>query len=361
MAKRTSKRVRSIASSASKASRCRANSAAACRRARPSACAAARYRSRARACSRSSSTRRSSTRSSSVSSWRSASRLRNDIAKRRAIFPLEPLEQRQPVFDLLEPCRRGFDVVSVAPQKEREILELRLDSVARLEIRLERRIQRGELCHPPPDAAEVRQRGPVALIQQRVAFRAQPPDALGAREHLPGRRQLDVFSRLPWLEGRSIELTELKDRELMPRGAIRRRAPDVPERLDRRSKRGERLAQRLDQRAKRAERVENRQMGRGIEQGLVLVLPVQLDQTPGQILERAGRGERAVDEGAAASLGRDFAANQQLLPAAVENRFDGRRVLPRSHEVARRSSRRAAGRWLRRESTCRRRSHPSGR
>ena len=69
----------------------------------------------------------------------------------------------------------------------------------------------------------------------------------------------------------------------------------------------------------------------------MLVLPVQLDQTPGEILERAGRGERAVDEGAAASLGRDFAANQQLLPAAVEDRFDGRRVLAGPHEVARRS------------------------
>ena len=40
--------------------------------------------------------------------------LRNDVAKRWAILPLEPLEQRQSVLDLLEPCRRGFDGVSVA-------------------------------------------------------------------------------------------------------------------------------------------------------------------------------------------------------------------------------------------------------
>ena len=68
----------------------------------------------------------------------------------------------------------------------------------------------------------------------------------------------------------------------------------------------------------------------------MLVLPVQLDQTPGQILERASGRQRAVDEGAAPSLGRDLAADQQLFPAAVENRFNGSRVLPRPHEVARR-------------------------
>ena len=162
--------------------------------------------------------------------------LRDDVAKRRAILPLEPLQERQSVVDLLEPGRRGLDAVGIPPQKEREVLELRFDAVARLEIRLEFRIQRGELCHPAPDAAEVRQRGAVALIQRRVALGAQPLDALGAREHLPGRRQLDVFARLPRLEGRSIELAELKGRELLTRGAIRRGAPDVSERVDSRLK-----------------------------------------------------------------------------------------------------------------------------
>ena len=60
-------------------------------------------------------------------------------------------------------------------------------------------------------------------------------------------------------------------------------------------------------------------MCRGIEERLVLVLPVQLDEPPGQILERAGGRERAVDERAAASLRRDLATNQQLFAAAFED------------------------------------------
>ena len=79
-------------------------------------------------------------------------------------------------------------------------------------------------------------------------------------------------------------------------------------------------------------------MGGRIEQRLVLVLAVQLDQPVRQVLERAGGGQRAVDERAAAPLRRDLAANEQFLAAAFETGLDRRRVLAGAHEIARRAS-----------------------
>ena len=59
--------------------------------------------------------------------------------------------------------------------------------------------------------------------------------------------------------------------------------------------------------------VEQRQVLRRVEQLLVFVLAVELDEAVGKILERRGRGERAVDEGAAAALRGDLATDDQLV------------------------------------------------
>ncbi len=66
-----------------------------------------------------------------------------------------------------------------------KILELRLDAVARVEVRLELRVERRQLPDAPPDAAERRENRAVALVERRVALGAEPLDALGVREHLP--------------------------------------------------------------------------------------------------------------------------------------------------------------------------------
>ena len=50
------------------------------------------------------------------------------------MLPLQPLEQRQPLLDLLEPARRRVDPLAEVTQREREIFELRLDRLALLEI-----------------------------------------------------------------------------------------------------------------------------------------------------------------------------------------------------------------------------------
>ena len=53
-----------------------------------------------------------------------------------------------------------------------------------------------------------------------------------------------------------------------------------------------------------------------------------------RLLQGAGRGQRAVDERAAAALRGDLAPHQQLFPAALEDRFDGRGVFAGADEVA---------------------------
>ena len=52
----------------------------------------------------------------------------------------------------------------------------------------------GQLRDPPPHAAESGQDRIVALVERRVAFGAQPLDALGAGQHLTQRGELDVFA-----------------------------------------------------------------------------------------------------------------------------------------------------------------------
>ncbi len=73
-----------------------------------------------------------------------------------------------------------------------------------------------------------------------------------------------------------------------------------------------------------------------IEQQLMLVLSVQVDQPPNRLAKRAGRHERSVDEGAAASLRRDLAAHDRFGPVGpLEDRLDGRGVFAGPHEIGR--------------------------
>ena len=163
-----------------------------------------RARARARRCAR-----RPARSSSQLAPQRVAPR--DDVGQRRPVLPLQPLEQRQPILDLLQPRRRRLDAVGVAAQEDREILELRLDAVARVQVRLELRIERRQLADAAPDAAERREHRVVALVQRRVALGAQPLDALGVRQHLP-RARASSSSSPGRLERRPIELGELERR-----------------------------------------------------------------------------------------------------------------------------------------------------
>ena len=71
-----------------------------------------------------------------------------------AVLPLQTLDQGQPVFHLLQPLRRGVDAVGKVTQRERQVFELGLDAVARIQVRRESRVDGSQLPHPFPDPAE---------------------------------------------------------------------------------------------------------------------------------------------------------------------------------------------------------------
>jgi hypothetical protein len=77
----------------------------------------------------------------------------DDISQRRSIFPLQSLDERQAIFNLLQLRRRRIDSLAIQSQAHRQILELRLNRVARLQMRPEHGIDIGKLGHPFPDDA----------------------------------------------------------------------------------------------------------------------------------------------------------------------------------------------------------------
>src|SRR5215471_20371278 len=91
-------------------------------------------------------------------------------------------------------------------------------------------------------------------------------------------------------------------------------------------------------RTKVPEGVDQLKVRRRIEQGLMFVLSVQFDQACRQLTQRGCRRERAIDEGAAPTLRRDFAAHEQLLPCDFEDGFDARGFLASPHKLGRRAA-----------------------
>ena len=76
------------------------------------------------------------------------------------------------------------------------------------------RVDRRQLAHPLPHAAERREDRTVALVERRVALLAEPLNPLGARQHLPrGRRALV----LAVLRRRLFDLAELERDQIQPR------------------------------------------------------------------------------------------------------------------------------------------------
>ena len=78
----------------------------------------------------------------------------DDLLQAWPVLPLQALEQRQAILDLLQPLGGRVDPVRIGAEKECEILELPFDALAGIDVWSELRIDRGELTHPLPHAAE---------------------------------------------------------------------------------------------------------------------------------------------------------------------------------------------------------------
>ena len=136
----------------------------------------------------------------------------------------------------------------------------------------------------------------------------------------------------------AIDLGQLEaDVFLAPRllARVRREAVPFPdERLQSRERRANGFAI-LRQPGERIEQIEVRSR---IEQHLVLVLAMEIDQVGGQLTQRRGRDQGAVEEGAAATaLNRHVAPDHQFRTTGVfEDGLYRGLLLPRPHEIRRR-------------------------
>ncbi len=145
---------------------------------------------------------------------------RDGVLEPRTVLAFDPFEKSEPVLDFLQLCRRRLDPVRIPAEEPRQILELRLDAVARVEIGLKLRVHARELANPPPHAAERRQRRIVAVVERRIAFFAEALEALRVRENVAGRFELRV---LAIAQRGAIEFGQLKRCKLLASAALRPR------------------------------------------------------------------------------------------------------------------------------------------
>ena len=179
--------------------------------------------------------------------------------------------------------------------------------------------------------AERGERRRLGVVQLRVAFAAQPLDGVGAAQQLSIGGERFVFAGC---EVGLLQLAELELDEIEPRRALAIVHAQSIELFAQPADGGECRRHLRARRVEAGPRIQQREMLRGIEQLLMLVLTVQLDESIRQILERRGGGQRAVDERAAAALRRDLAAHDQL--AAVggfEDRFDRGEVFAGADQI----------------------------
>ena len=129
------------------------------------------------------------------------------IGQRRSVFLLQAFDQRQTVFHFLQFGWGRVDVFAVGAQTEGEIFQLRFDGVARLQVRLKRRIQLSQFGDPLPDQPQAGQCGLVAVVQRPIGFAAEPLQLLGVGQHASCGCQRFV---LALAQRRSLELAHLK-------------------------------------------------------------------------------------------------------------------------------------------------------
>jgi hypothetical protein len=192
------------------------------------------------------------------------------------VLLLQTLEQREAILDLLQARRGRVDVLRIRAQEEREILELRLDRVARVEVGRELRIERGELADASSRRPERRQRGLVPFVERRVGLAHRRC----RRSALARTCRVVRAPRPRRLRRGLVDLGELEGEELGARGLLLFAAASRARSSRIAARRGTPARRRRARRSAR-EFVEQIEMRRGIEQHLVLVLAVEIDERSG--------------------------------------------------------------------------------
>src|SRR5262245_57328143 len=194
------------------------------------------------------------------------------------------------------------------------------------------RIDGGEFGDALPDTTESREDRFVAVVQRRVAFLTQSLDAFSVREDMLFGRELVILSRA---RRRFVDLAQLKINQLEPGGLFASVHSRAIEPISYRAQRSPRGTDSLDECAKLRVAVDEREVRQRIEQGLMLVLPVQFDESQGEIAKGARSCDGPVDERATAPLTRHLTPDEQPLITVVENGLDGGLRLARSNQIGR--------------------------
>ena len=131
---------------------------------------------------------------------------------RAAVLALEPVEQRQPLLDLVEPARRRVDALAVAAQLAREVVGLDGERLRPVGERVERRVDARSA-----DSSARRGRGQ----RERRARRRRPASPSPAPPARPPPRRAALEVAQPLALG-------LQRRPPRPRSARRARSPRAP-------------------------------------------------------------------------------------------------------------------------------------
>ena len=261
--------------------------------------------------------------------------LSNDVGQHRTVFALQSLDQRESIFDFLQPRGRSVDTFTVAAQDHRQIFELRLDGLARSRMRLEYGIDLCELCHALPNGAQPGEHRIIAFVQDRIRFATQPLKPVCVAQHPPGRLELFILGRSQVC---LLELVQLERQQIAARESFALVELECPELLFNVFPPPEGRTHLFAQRHERRKVVQDGEVASWIEQSLMLMLPVQLDEWGHPLVQRGSRDERVIDKCAAASLRSHIATHDALSAGDVEDCLNRRLRLPRPDQVSRGTS-----------------------
>ena len=259
----------------------------------------------------------------------------DDGRQGRTVAPLQALQLRQALLDGRQLLRRRLvHPARVRPQGVGQLLEVRPHRISRLEVRREPGVETGEFLDPFPHAVEDAQRGAVAVIQLRVALGRQAVDPFGVGQNPPlrGQRLVLVLQRIDL-----VDVAQPQRRELGALGRARRKRPGLPDPVPRAPPARERVPRRGAQRLEACVAIQQIEVGRRVEQRLMLVLAVDVQQPGADGSKPRGRHEPVVDVRPASTLRRQFAAQHPLAAVGVlGDRLHDRPFRPRPHQARRR-------------------------
>ena len=262
--------------------------------------------------------------------------MRQDLVERWTMATLQAVDGREPILDRLQAIRRPIDVGCVVAQHTGEIVERGTYGLASVDERLEARIERSQLADAFPYIAQPRQHGLVIVVECGVALGGQSIELVGVGHDLPlgCERLVLARARRDLVDLVTLELEEIQAGRAAT-GALFEGSQGGARGDELRVKARDLAAEIVEV----GEAIEERQLRRGHEQGLVLVLPVEIDELPEALAQGGRRDELAVEERAAASLCRDLAPDDPFRAVGeVDDRLHRGGLLPGSHQVGGRSS-----------------------